>query len=243
MKILGVALAGFLFTGTVSADTVPAAGTGPLKLDPVVVYGTVDAAGAIGNLSCGPKVAENICKVMTGAVAGWQFKPGTRAGQPAAMDINLNLGVVAVPQAKGYSLQVTGALLSSKQSDSASSGPGAPQFGPPVYPPDEARRGLGGIVDIEILLQPPSEKPQIGRLWFNGAESDRRQVFVKAATNAVQRWKLPTLPPEQLTLCVPIEFTSDSGPSNPTDRKSPCSPRYAEGFALPVLITKVGVTK
>jgi hypothetical protein len=104
------------------------------------------------------------------------------------------------------------------------------------------RRGIGGIVDIEILLQPPTETPQIGRLWFNGVESDRRQVFVKSAANAVARWKLPALPPEQLTLCVPIEFTLYDGPED-TGRKSPCSPRYAEGFALPVLVTKVGVAK
>jgi hypothetical protein len=187
-------------------------------------------------------VAENICKAMSATVATWQFKPGTRAGQPAAMDVNLNIGVVAIPREKGYSLQVTDALLFAKQGG-AGPGAGESQYSPPVYPPDEARSGKGGVVDVEILLQPPADKPQLGRLWFNGVESDRRQVFVKAATNAVARWKLPTLPPEQLTLCVPIEFTTDEGPPASAPRKSPCSPRYAEGFALPVLVTKVGVAR
>lgn len=243
MNRFGIAMVGTMMAGASLAQTTPAPAVGPMKLPPVLVYGTVDTAGAIHELGCGPKVGEKVCKPMMGAVAAWQFQPGTRAGQPTAMAVSLNLSVIAVPQEKGYSLQVTAAKVMAKEGETSASNIGKPEFYPPIYPPDDFKHGRTGVVDVEIILQPPAEKLQIGRLWFNGAESDRRNSLVRAATDSVMRWKLPALPPEQLTHCVSVEFSTDTSPPVPADRKSACEPRFAEGFALPVLVTKVGASR
>ncbi len=209
----------------------------------MVILGNVDPDGNLRDISCGASSPENICKAIKGVVAGWQFRPGTREGKPSAMDINLNLGVVALPQEKGYSLQVTEAKLSPRQTKSGPYAQGRASGQPaPVYPPDEMISGREGVVDLEILLQPSTTKTTVGKIWFNGKEAGLRNSFVRSAINSVKTWNFSGLPPEQISTCVPIEFIANLNVYPDPNRKSPCTPRYVEGFALPELLTKVGTS-
>ncbi len=228
---------------TVAADP-PTVSDAPMKLAPIMMYGTVAANGSIRDLSCGSRVAEDLCKVVSGAVSAWQFKPGTRAGQPSDIEVRLALGLVAIPAKQGYSLQITSASLTGMPKPPAGLDNGGIEGrAAPIYAFEDAKHSRVGMVDVEILLQPPTDVPQVGQVWFNGAPSDARNSMVASALTAVRKWKLPPMHPEQLSACTAIEFSIDNRSGSVPGRKSPCAERFAEGFNLPFLLTKVGTAQ
>ena len=207
-------------------------------LKPSILSVSVGADGTPVSVACKPEVAQFLCPILVKAVSGWKFSPGQRAGVPAAMYIALTLDLVAVPKPGGFGVRATGSSIEvAAMLADGTLAPSQTGLSPPRYPPEENRLGRTGSVLLELLLQPDSDVPRIGKAWFNGGPPRTHNPFVIAATAAAAGWKINHVP-EQQSVCVPVDFFLSR--RIPRDReKEPCKPTYAAGFAPPTLITKV----
>lgn len=209
----------------------------PFRIDPVGLRLTVDAQGKPGAITCLPRTSPPLCPILTKAVSQWGFAPGRRHSQPAVVDIVMTLDLAAVPKPGGYGVQVLDAKLALAGVMPASADT---PLAPPVYPPEDMKRNREGKVTFEVEPDAAIGHYRILRTWFDGEPVTGRNTLVAAATKAITSWPLATLAPEQKTICQTIEFSlggkrSVESPASP----GPCTPTYAEGFAMPVLLTDV----
>lgn len=209
------------------------------ELAPVSLSMRVNADGTPSGVACGPTVAPELCPVLTQAVSRWRFAPGQRDFAPAAIDIWLGLNLVAIRKAEGFSIQATRAGISPRNPGAAGDiEPESRSMNPPAYPRDEMRRGKAAVVVLELSPQPGSPHPLVQQAWVGGKPAASGDPFVKASREAVAKWVLGGMPPEQLSTCTTIEFMFDapkSGRARPDT--APCVPTYKDGFALPKLLT------
>ena len=226
-------------TSAVAGTSNPKGNNGPFVLDAAKLSLTVSAEGRAKDVACDAKVEANLCSMLQRAVPGWKFTPGQRAGVASEMEINMTLSLVAVPKAGGFGVQATYAWLepSSDVSD-GNVGLDSRRLNPPVYPFDAMRRGRTGVVIVELWFQPGSEVPRVGKIWFKGQPAKPKNEFVAATLVAVSKWKIRPGTPEQLSFCVPVEYTLGGPVGNPQG-SAPCVPTYADGFAPPKLLTDV----
>ena len=226
-------------TAAVAGSKNPQDNTKPFLLESAKVVMKVAADGSAKDLSCDSKVEANICSMLLRAVPGWKFAPGQRAGVASEMEVTMTLSLVAVPRAGGFGVQATYAWLVPK-SDLTDSNIGfeSRRLNPPIYPQDAMRRGRTAIVIVELWPQPDSKFPRVGKVWFHGKPASARNEFVSATLNAVAKWEINRGSPEQLSFCVPVEYTL-GGPVGPPQGAAPCESTYIQGYAPPKLITDV----
>lgn len=224
----------------VAAPAQPAEQKGA-RLSPASLSLRIDADGNQSELACGPTVAAALCPVLTKAVSRWKFAPGKRNGAPAAIDVWLTLYLVAVEKPGGFAVQATSAYLSLRDANANISGvePSSRALNPPSYPREEQRRGIGAFVVVEISRQPGSPHPLIGAAWRDGHPADASDPFVRASRAAIINWELEPWPAERVSTCVTMEFTVDKPrfDAGQLPDKRPCVDRYADGLALPKLLT------
>jgi hypothetical protein len=210
-------------------------------LVPVSMSLRVNADGSQSDLACGPTVVAELCPVLRKGISGWAFAPGLRDGAPAAIDVWLSLQLVAIEKPGGFAIQATRATISARPGDAVGGGvdPHTRKLHPPRYPVEQMRRGKGALVVIEITRLPDSVVPVLGQAWINGAPAADGDPFVLASRAAMAKWELEPWARELVSVCVPIEFTMDAPRplGAPFPSTAPCVNRYAEGFALPKLLT------
>jgi hypothetical protein len=236
MKSRQLALASSLLLLSTMAKAEEAKNSG-IVLAPAKLIISVEVDGKPSNIQCRPDIGTTLCPLLVRSVSTWRFVPGTRANVATVMDVEMSLSLAAVEKADGYGVRASRAslmpltprmrskfLLSEDRS-----------FTPPRYPLRDQMAGRWGLVMLELLLQPDSDVPQIGRMWFNGKPANERTAMVKAAVDAANSWPIDHVP-EQLSHCMPIAFAIDEQPklANGTE---PCKSTYVEGFAPPTLIT------
>ena len=211
----------------------------PVWLDPAELLMKVSTDGSPKDVSCAPTVAMTICPLLLRVVPTWKFSPGLRAGVATEMAISLTLELVAVPKPGGFGLQsIRGWTYVKSGLVGSAVDPETRRLNPPRYPSDQLRKGRTGIVVIELWDQPDSDYARVGQVWFDGKPSSRRNDFVAATLDAAAKWKINSGSAEQLSFCVPVEYTLDKKPRGGKD-DTPCVATYADGFAPPKLITDV----
>ena len=213
--------------------------TKPFLLNPAMLTLTVAADGTPKDPTCGPKVEATICPIVLRAVPKLKFTPGKRDGVATAMDINLTLGLVAVPKPGGFGVQATQAwVVTRTEMTDANISFQSRRLNPPIYPRNSLMRGKTGVVIVELWPQPDSEFLRVGKIWFQGKPTNLHNEFVTATLNAVAKWTINRGAPEQLSFCVPVEFTL-GGPVTVPQPATPCEATYVEGYAPPKLLTDV----
>jgi hypothetical protein len=210
----------------------------PIPLNPNMLTLSVDAAGAISGLACKSEIPEPTCRILTKTVSNWKFAPGLREGAPVAMDIELILSMVAIPKEGGYGLRAVDASIQEARTPGTQS-PVSRGMGPPAYPAEELRRGLGGTVVLELWVEPGSDTVRVGKRWFNRQPAGNGNRFAAAAANAARSWKIDGADGRQKSYCVAATFMPNDGKPPGTLDTSPCKPTYVEGYAPPTLLTPV----
>ena len=223
----------------------PAESTKPFLLNPAFVSLTIGADGTPSNASCTRDTVPEICSLLLRAVPTWKFSPGLRGGVPVAMDSALSLSLVAVPKPGGFGVQATFAWLNPRPAptNEPNGALESRRNNPPRYPPEAMRRGKTAVVILELWRQPDSEFPRVGKIWIDGKPVDRKNDFVAATLDAVAKWKVEPGLAEQLSYCVPVEYSLGGDGRAPPKGSAPCEPTYVEGFAPPRLLTDVTTAK
>lgn len=201
----------------------------------------VGADGKPRDIQCAPVVSNALCPVLSRAIAGWQFEPGTRGGTPQAMRASLALDIAPVSVEGGFRLQARRASLSALPEAAATATPGdAIRKTPPAYPVEELRRNKNAVVVVEWWFATDKAPAHVGKAWRDGREAKRSDAFVAAAANAMREWKHDGHVPEQLSYCTRMEFFTShrSGGGSSLDTGE-CQPSFAPGFAPPRLLTNV----
>lgn len=225
--------------GAAAAEEKLGANGKPIWLDPTELLMKVSADGSPMDASCAPTVAPTICPLLLRVVPDWKFSPGLRAGVATEMEVSLTLYLVAVPKPGGFGLQSIRSWTNVKSGLVGSAiDPETRRINPPRYPTDNLRKGRTGIVVMELWPQPGSDYARVGQVWFDGKPSSRRNDFVAATLDAAAKWKVNRGSAEQLSFCVPVEYTLDKKPRGGMD-DTPCVATYVDGFAPPKLITDV----
>lgn len=209
---------------------------GAHRLEPTQLAMTIGADGRAQAVECVSENAKRLCAMLTRAVSSWTFEPGKREGAPTAVDVFMDLTMVAVPQSSGFAVQAVDAELSLRGPTEQAITP----FVPPTYPPQSQIRGETGTVDLEVTIEPGRPTYRVGRLWFNGegVSNRRRNLLVAAAARAAELQPVRSPPPELVSECVQYVFTLQPGPDPGVPDKA-CKDAYVPGFTPPALLTRV----
>ncbi|OGT58257.1 MAG: hypothetical protein A3E01_03700 [Gammaproteobacteria bacterium RIFCSPHIGHO2_12_FULL_63_22] len=217
----------------------PDANGKPIWLEPAQLTLTVSKDGSPRDVACVPTVAPMICKLILPVVSTWNFTPGLRAGLATEMELSMELDLVAVPKPGGFGVQAIRAWTHVRSGLVGSAiDPETRRVNPPRYPADHLRKGRTGMVVMELWPQPDSDYARVGQVWFDGKPSSRKNDFVTATLDAAAKWKTNRGSAEQLSFCVPVEYTIEGRPRAGMD-DTPCVATYVEGFAPPKLLTDV----
>lgn len=222
-----------------SPDTLAAAGDrlpqGARRLEPTQLAMTIGVDGAPRDIRCVSENAKRLCALLTRAVSGWRFEPGRRNEALEAMDVFLDLTLVAVPQQSGFAVKAEDAEVTLRGPTEES----IPPMPPPSYPQEAMRRGNTGSVELELQIEPGRPTYRVGRIWFNGKlVENRRNDLVSAAAKAAESTPVRSPPPELLSGCLQVIFTLEPGPA-PNRREKACKDTHVPGFTPPRLLTDV----
>lgn len=206
-------------------------------LKPSTLTLSVDAEGKPSKVACAGNLAEPMCSILVRAVSRWEFAPARIAGANVAMDSRLVLTMEATPTAGGFGIRAIGAHLNqvTAVADESFIQPESRRLSPPRYPLEEQIRGVTGTVVLELWRQPETDVPRIGKAWFNQKPAGKRHRLAQSTIDAAKAWRLTPGNPNQLSLCIPVEFLLDK--SKPTLDTTPCKPTFVEGYAPPTLVT------
>jgi hypothetical protein len=229
-----------------ASAAIRAADRKPVALQPIRIDFTVTHDGKATLFKCPANLPESICQGVVRGVSAWTFAPGRRNSVPANIEVAIALRLEATPSGNGYQLMAKSASLDlpttlAADQQSATAG----RVPKPIYPTDELRRGRTGLVTLELWPQPGTDKPRIGRTWFNREAAGKHDRLVDAAAASAVQWALKPMAPEQKSICLTVEFSLGLGRAAPdhNDSTLPCEPTYIEGFAPPKLVTEVANTK
>lgn len=206
----------------------------PRRLDPARVIATIEEDGTPRNVRCLSPVAISVCPLLKKAITGWTFEAGKRDGVPAKIDIVLSLRLQAVEKDGGYALRPIDAELSLRGPTDVAE----PDMKPPAYPPDAMRRGVTGVVELELFVDPGSDAYRVGRTWLDDRPPSRPHDLVRAAVKAAESWPVQPRAPEVIAECTTVIFVLKPGP-DPKRRQKACKDTYVEGFTAPRLVTDV----
>ena len=144
---------------------------------------------------------------LTPKVQAWEFVPAMVDGQPEETRTVLSVKVRATAQDDGaMSLQVT----------DAHTGPKTDYLGPPAYPREGFKSGVGATVTVDLEVQPDGRAEILGMTFDSKSGTGYRNLFLKATRQAVATWKFR---PEfvanravKTRMQVPVDFCLQGSP-------------------------------
>jgi TonB family protein len=137
--------------------------------DAVTVTFVVDATGAVRDVQVVEAGQPDCDAAAVSAVSRWVYQPGRKAGQPVAVRLKQKI-------AFGFDDSV---LFDVDQLDRA---PLVRYQSKPEYPPDLRRRGIGGEVIVEFIVDERGIARQVK------AVSAPHTALAEAAENAIGQW-------------------------------------------------------
>jgi len=165
-----------------------AAAAAPKQAEPIDVWlragVDIDAQGRVTDLQWQEqtRVHALMAERLSPIVREWEFEPATAQGQPVATQTGLLVHILADERDDG---SVTLRLADAR------TGPMSIDQAPPTYPVEAAIRDISAVVKVTVEVDADG-KPVIREMTFdsssNGRGSYYRKLFIKSATEAVERW-------------------------------------------------------
>lgn len=168
---------------------------------PVEVAVIVDAGGAVSEAKAVEEGHAELDRAAVAILAKWRFRPGRKDGRPVAARLVVPVAF-SVPETEDAGPFATPPLVPVEELDRA---PMLRYQAPPAYPPDLRRRGVGGEVLVEFIID------ERGLVRAPRVLRSPHEALGEAAEVAVAQWTFfPGMKNGRAVatrLQVPIEFS------------------------------------